>query len=324
MSSLPYPPYVDDLGHGMQCAQIPAAAVGCSMFTFFVEGQHDAMQALIDTFLNAPAAGAVEYYVVGSSAMFTYSYTERDVSLVQQAGASANFENGIWIPVLARSPSGAFADHIAYFVPYIFISGCGGMITGREVWGFRKSLGTLTMPLSPDAPAYFATVTDVIDPLTNHQSARPETVIEIQGDGKLGGLTAALKDATEIGALFLNLFGAGAGDLPVGRLGITIDFVKMMRSHEIPIVNLKQFRDVADGTRACYQAITEATMRTEQVYEGGLLPQTFRVSLPRYASHRIADDLGITGVTDIPVRAAFWTRMDFVANAGTEVWRAGS
>ena len=40
------------------------------------------------------------------------------------------------------------------------------------------------------------------------------------------------------------------------------------------------------------------------------------------ASWMIVLIAGITGVTDIPVRAAFYVNMDFVANAGEEVWRA--
>lgn len=322
MTSSIYPLYVNDLGDGMQCAAIPAAANGCSMFSFFVDGDHDAMQALIDKYLNTPAAGAVEYYVVGSAAIFTWSYTARDVSLVQQAGYSANYENGIWIPILARSPSGAFEDHIAYFVPYLFISGCGGMITGREVWGFRKSLGTLQMPLTPEEPALFTTTTDVINPLDNEHEAHPEIVIQVQGAGKLHGLRSLIKDAEELGAMFLELFGKGASRLPVSRLGLLIDFAKMMHREQVPIVNLKQFRDAADSTRACYQAIIESTMTPSKVYEGGLLAQDYTMDLPRYASHHIAGDLGISGVTGIPVRAAFYVKMDFVANAGVEVWKA--
>ena len=322
MSSPAYPLYVNDLGDGMQCAEIPAAANGCSMFSFFVDADHDTMQALVDKYLNTPAGGAVEYYVVGSAAIFTWSYTARDVSLVQQAGYSANSENGIWIPVLARSPSKAFEDHIAYFVPYLFITGCGGMITGREVWGFRKSLATIQMPHTPDEPALFATTTDVIDPLDNEHGAHPEMVIQVRGAGKLVGLDALVRDVREIGAMFMELFGKGSSHLPVGRLGLVIDFARMMRSHEVPIVNLKQFRDAADTTRACYQAIIESSMTAGTVHQGGLLAQDFLLDLPRYASHRIAGDLGITGVTDIPVRAAFYVNMDFVANAGEEVWRA--
>ena len=73
----PYPPYVDDIGYGLQVPAIPAACDECMLMSFFVAADHDAMQATVDKFLNQPNGGAISYYVLGASAILTYSFTKR-------------------------------------------------------------------------------------------------------------------------------------------------------------------------------------------------------------------------------------------------------
>lgn len=90
------------------------------------------------------------------------------------------------------------------------------------------------------------------------------------------------------------------------------------------LVFLKQFRDVACPTKACYQAIVEAPLSVDPVgasYES-LDPAMFEVSIEDWASHPIASDLGISPSTPIAPKLAFRAELNFEVQLGDEVWRA--
>jgi hypothetical protein len=317
-----YPPYVDDLGYGLQVPAIPAGCEDSLVMSFFVAADHEAMQATVDKFLNQPNGGAITYYVVGGSAILTYSFTKRHYSMVQQIGYLADYECAFWIPLFARTADGSMPDRLTFWIPYLFISWPEGMATGREIWGFRKEVGTIAMPLDPGDDATFSTIATVFDPLSNATKGRPETVVRLRKEGTLGPLAETVKDIAGLAELMVQFWGKGASELPVSRLGLAVDVVKMMLSGKLPIVNLKQFRDAKDSTRACYQAIIESTCTPSKVYGGGLLDGEYRLDVSNFASHQIAKDLGLAGTTDLPVEFALWVRMDFSADAGTEVWKA--
>ena len=87
-----------------------------------------------------------------------------------------------------------------------------------------------------------------------------------------------------------------------------------------PIIGLKQFRDVAQSDRACYQAITDAPMKVTGFHGGGLLGE-YTVSLGDLASEPIRDDLGLPQGPIRPLLSA-WLRYDFRLDAGVELWNA--
>jgi hypothetical protein len=88
-----------------------------------------------------------------------------------------------------------------------------------------------------------------------------------------------------------------------------------------PIIGLKQFRDVAQSDRACYQAITDAPMKIGGFHGGGLLGD-YVVNLGDLASEPIRQDLGLPPGPIRPLLSA-WLRYDFRLDAGIELWNAG-
>lgn len=316
-----YPPYVDDIGHGLQVPEVPAACEGATLMSFFVDADHNAMQATVDKFLNQPNGGAVSYYVLGSSAILTYSYTKRHYSIPQQIGYLSDYECAFWIPLFARTRDGSRPDRITFWIPYLFISWPEGMATGREIWGFRKEVGQITMPSSPADARLFTTVGTIFDPLSNDTKGRSETIVTVRKTGQPGRLAETIKDIAELAKLLVKFWGKGASELPVSRLGLAVDVVKTILTRKVPIVNLKQFRDANDSTKACYQALIEATCTITKLHGGGLLDGDYVLDVANFASHQIINDLGLSGST-VPVDFALWLQMDFTADAGQEVWKA--
>lgn len=324
MPTATLPLYIDDLGHGLQVPQIPAGCDDCTLFSFFLAADHGAMQALVDKFLNAPAQGAVTYRVIGAHAMLTFSYTARHYPIPQVIGYLSDYECAFWIPLLAQ---GGGSDRIVYWMPYLFISWAEGMATGREIWGFRKEVGTITMP-QPGEPANFSCIGRVFDPLAQDTKGVDAPVVTIRGPGALPPFTKGVFHFKELLETMVgywrSVWSSDKKELPVGEIRLMELMGSMMLSHHVPIVNLKQFRDAADSTRACYQALIECNCTTTQFDSWGLLEQGYLVDVPSYASHRIASDLGLPGVAGIPVAFGAWAKLSFTADAGREVWRAAT
>ena len=89
------------------------------------------------------------------------------------------------------------------------------------------------------------------------------------------------------------------------------------------LVFLKQFRDVACATKACYQAVVEAPIefRSLQLYEP-LDQQLFELTVQSWASDPVAEELGIDAGQAVVPEAAFHTKFGFDIQLGLEVWRA--
>jgi len=91
------------------------------------------------------------------------------------------------------------------------------------------------------------------------------------------------------------------------------------------MVFLKQFRDVADGRMACYQAIVEAPNRmTHGPIDAGLLHGDWELAIEQFATVRLIDRLGLrVRASDGKVRSVFdfWIKFAFTAEPGRVVWQ---
>ncbi len=90
------------------------------------------------------------------------------------------------------------------------------------------------------------------------------------------------------------------------------------------LVFLKQFRDASCPTKACYQSVVEAPISFDPAgasYQP-LDPSVFELTVQSWASHPIADELGIPKATAIAPARAFHTGFGFDIELGLEVWRA--
>ena len=93
-------------------------------------------------------------------------------------------------------------------------------------------------------------------------------------------------------------------------------------TQSIPLVFLKQFRDIADTRRACYQAVVEAPIHIQTFRQGGILPDAYTLSVHSLESHPLAQALGLK-LNDGKQSAALgvWMQVDFSIDVGKEIWR---
>jgi hypothetical protein len=75
-------------------------------------------------------------------------------------------------------------------------------------------------------------------------------------------------------------------------LGLTRDIIANLLKAKVPQLFLKQFRDVADGNHACYQAITEAMGQITRFNSAPHLTE-YDMVLAHLDSSPVAADFGI-------------------------------
>jgi len=311
------PKYVSDYARAEISLELPGIMNGTHAFLFAFPGDPAAIQKIVDTFLNEPAQGAVEYSMIGNQVFTAFLHVDQLTSNLELMGYTTDHECGLWIPLLAR---GGGSDRIVIWMPYIFIDWQQGMVTGREVLGYRKTMGEVTIPLNPADAAFFAVKTNVFPVFGRTTKEVFETLLTIQREGPLGTLKSEWQDLAAAARGIKGLWTA-TGELKAHRWEVLVDILKLLFELKIPIVNLKQFRAAHDTTLACYQAIIECDIGIAGFHGAGLLAGDFTLDITTVASHQIAADLGLA----VPLKADFglWLNLDLTADPGREVFRAG-
>ena len=316
-----YPSYVEDRG-GDPSWQ-PFACNRTQMYGFFVEADAAALQNLIDRCLNNPTHGACDYRVLSRHVLVTFADTNHLTPTTPPApGWVPERSASIWVFTAAvkRELGITVAERLAVFPAYVFVDIGWSLVTGREVYGFPKQDGPIVLPAWKETKGRMTATTMVLPVFRPDEEACTDVVLAVDrvGDGTAPAATWTTLD--EAAHFILARFQEGADTILPG-LGFLENLLQLALHRDVPCVFLKQFRDIADGTRACYQAVTEAPMHVTGLHEGGLLRGTFQVTTVDYASCRIMRDLGLT-TTTVPATAAFYLDFDFTSEQGREVWKA--
>jgi hypothetical protein len=321
MPDTQYPDYVPTLGYAEQCSAAPGLILGarCYAFAYKVEDL-GRLQDTVDHFLNQPAGDAVTYTVLGELLFNTFLHANRLTSKVEAIGWQPDYESAFWVPLYARGP-GPGRDRLVFWMPYVVLSVSEGMTTGREIWGFFKQTGEVDVPQIMEGQTTFQSRGLVYDPLDTNTQGRIEPLATVTGPGKAGGLVAHWDSLEGAVRGFHELWSGGPEGFHTGS-GFLINTLEELLKGEVELVNLKQFRDAWDSSKACYQALIEGPCKILELRGGGLLPEGFSATIPDWASHRIAWHLGLPMGEEIPAVFGTWVDMDFAAMPGREVWKA--
>lgn len=322
------PAYVPLLGHGEICFPQPLKLTDVTSWAFSLRADPAAVQALVDSQLNAVARPEREYRVAGAHVLLTFIRAETATSLGQTIGVLGDREAIFWIPLLERGPDSSVIPRLVFWIPYLFINVDSGLVVGREIWGYRKTMGQMTLPDPAAVPAVFSATTTIFKTFAPTTRGEVAEILRIEGDSALdakgSGWSTAAQAASDLAELFRVHHGGFSG--LVDDAEMAADLAAMVLSRKVTVVNLKQFRDVANASRACYQAVTEAPCTLDKVHGAGLLRGDWRLTVTTCASHRIVEDLGLgplgtSGSTTVPVAFGFWVGFDFTTLPGRELVR---
>jgi uncharacterized protein with NAD-binding domain and iron-sulfur cluster len=331
------------------------------LYCFFVDTDHARVQHLCDRVLKQPTGGALRYRVPRlTPVILTFGTIAGLRSLHEDhagRGSASEPEAAIWVPTIGqRLVDGRYVDdHLAIFMPYIWVDDPIAFASGREVYGFAKTQGWMRPLGDPRAP----------DPRHAGSGSPPsppeELALDVYGASEYGA-------AAELGRQRLITIrrsagprrGGGSGETPSpdaeGESMITlvehflsefdpgaeVDIAPPRRSMGLAsrlastraraatlaelvtdqvtrLVFLKQVRDASQGEFAALQQIVEAR---SSVTPGSLqwrrLRGTYELSVRSLASHPLAEELGLAHKQTI--RRAFAAEFGFRMDPGVVRW----
>jgi hypothetical protein len=227
-------------------------------------------------------------------------------SLDKDAGRWIPQEVSFSFPVLYGDKKNVLKN-IALFSPYIFVSTESSAIVDRE-WVGRSTMdaklerfgGPLGGAPGDTQEALLTLATEVIPwPKQDLQVREQELFKVYQGSMLPAGASAKKWEriAREWGARVLK---DHKGKIEKKQKA-SEDFIAMkllvpeLLKKSLPIANLtlKQFRDVEDREKACYQAIVQSWWKLEQLLEVKEIEELTHIGIHRYLSPKIVEKLGL-------------------------------
>jgi uncharacterized protein with NAD-binding domain and iron-sulfur cluster len=353
VSPRPRPPYVH---YGaLATAPGPLLCERARLYCFFVATDRARVQRLCDRVLKEPTGGALRYRVPRLyPVVLTFGTIAGLRSLhpghADRASASEP-EAAVWVPTIAqRFRAGRYVDdHLAIFMPYIWVDDPIAFASGREVYGFAKTQGWMRPLGDPRASADGAARSEAPDPpeelaLDVHGVAeygadaplgRRRLITVRRGSARRGdGLPGSPRPAGVEGADLSSLVSHALSELDpasesplalpprrsVGRVAPRAAILsELLTQHAVRHVFLKQIRDAEQGDLAALQQVVEARSR---VTGGSLrwrrLRGKYELSVASLASHPLQEELGLQA--EQTIRLAFVAEFGFRMDPGTVVW----
>jgi len=302
----------------------PFAQNGTRLYAFLLPADSERLGRLCDRYLNI---GETRYRPLGPFVALVGADIAQIRSLHPEdakKGVMPEKDVAFWVPVVAGSDaSGVFVpSHVAWFLPYIFVDNPAAMATGREIYGFPKLSGRISLT-EPEGRGAMVTVDALaIDRYSPASLAKEQRILEVRRKadderGALSRLWDVLENATDgLASGFLDAAKALVEDAQAEAVSNALREVSPTRP--VRMAFLKQVRDVGDSSRACYQSVVEAVARVTAFRGGGPLDGPFEVRISRLASHPMVSELGLSGDRIEPVFAA-WMDFDFDIDEGEEV-----
>ena len=319
------PPQYVEFG-GLDTFPGPYDCKNTTLYGFAVTADEAKLQDLIDRVLNQPQLSTGtrrprRYAALGPFVMLSLGDIVNVVPLTppyDTYGSVNEQQVAVWVPCVEVAEHGGAlrAERFWMFTAYIWVDNALSMATGREVYGWPKSLGTIQLP-SDDDPS-FRLATYGLDFAPQNQPAflpllelRPgkqaDHPIEVIGHSLVElvkDIHTVLEDAHD--------------DHIVNTWGIDLDLIDDLATEAIPEIYLKQIRDITTGTDAAYQAICGSRAKIETIRWKRLVLD-YEFTIHHVDSHPLATDLGIAPQTLLP---GYEIEMDFLQDVGAVFWEA--
>lgn len=310
------PAFADQVGQQTFPGRIDFA--GARLTSYFLKADRARLADLCRNIFDTPSGGALsvvplsEWIMVSFADMGRGSFASRP-----DLGWSTEKELAFWMWVGVLKEPGSDELVGAYlYNPYLFLDNPVALLTGREVFGFHKQMGWVTLP--PPGADELSFKVDAFGTTTGGANAQWQQLplLSLSGSKPITSIGEALTDLASVIAHLGEL-------MPDIRLrpGLPLleEFARCLVHGWAPLTFLKQFRDVENPNLACYQAICTSDMQLNALHGVRLLePGTLSVS--PVANLPICDHLGIaaSGQTGYGVELV----ADMTLYPGRELWRA--
>jgi hypothetical protein len=314
------PPFVDYPGNPTLPAPVMFRHV--AMTGFWLRADDDRLKALCDQVFAAPSGGRLRFSPLLSHVLMSFTDI-REGRFVghEERGFAKERELTFWIlgALFEHAAAGERLHGFYFFPPYLFLDNPVALLVGREEFGYFKQPGTVTFPDDePGTDAFTASVYGA-EHLGADQEWSFRRFVTLSAPTAEGGRERVLQSLEDLIRGTLDAIGDWRSLMPAGAQVDPALFAEL-RLGRFPQVFLKQFRDVADGSKACYQAITQANIQVRR-FRGVTLRHSYAVRFESLASLPAVDVLGLESETRTGL--GMKVEMDMELQPGREIWRAG-
>jgi hypothetical protein len=301
----------------------PFIADNVQQYGFLLDADINRLQVVCDKYLNEPL-GENRFIPAGPFVMPScciLSSLRSSTPPFSEMGWFAENEIAFWIMVIDK-----VAKKMYWMLPYIWVDNDYAFAMGRELYGFFKGIGTITLPESPDQASLFAVDTLALKkyaPESKGEVVRLVQINQVPGvpDHKDFGAHAW----PDIQAFIRSLLHVADDGLSLFQnLKLVFDSLEDLVHLRIPMVFLKEFRDVTNPAQACFQAIVEANAQMKKFHSARILPAAYDINIELCDSHPIRADLGLAASGPLRSKISFWVNYDFEIGLGTQTHVAGA
>jgi hypothetical protein len=319
------PPYIDYSNDYI--VPVPGKAADSWLYCFPIKGKYQQMQQIIDQRLNfSPLNKQVKYFPLSETMMMVFSDIRKGYSLdtnYPKYGFLKEQAIQIFMPIAEctlNAKNEWVAQRILVYIPYILVDQPFNLSIGREEFGFAKAFGQFEIPTSPEKADHFNLNAFGFE---HFNKDNPEfgkfhpfvNIKKINGDIPEGQWQTHQHAWDHI----KQYASPEKGNFKIG-LPFLIHEIRDLANKTLPMLFLKQFRDIAHPEKACYQAITEGNGITDKFYSGWLLGSEYEINITNLASFPICADLGLENT--ILVKHPFWVHCDMRFDTGTVIWKS--
>jgi hypothetical protein len=294
--------------------QPPFIAKDVGYYGFILDADKEKLQELCDRYLNSLIGGDRRFVPAGSFVLLAccdLPELQSSTKPYQDMGSFAEREMALWLLLIDK-----VQERLYWFLPYIFVDNAYAMAMGRELYGFPKSIGTISIPASLDHANEFALDTLVLKRYSAQSRGEVVRLIEVRESSDVYvGASGAWQDLGSLVKEIVRVLDEGFQLLSDIKLFIqSMDDLLQLR---IPMVFLKQARDVVQPSRAVYQEIVETTPFSPHVYEGRILASHYDIIVEQCDSQPICVELGLATNRPLRSKISFYVNFDFEIGLGT-------
>lgn len=314
---------------------------------FVVQSSYPQLKELCDKLLNKPRHGCCDqtvYFPLGRDILFSFNnlyglHSTDPAPITNQYGYVNEKEMVIWVPIVGCKRFGCswIPVQLATTFAYAFVNKQYSLLAGREIFGYSKLLGDLHIPSYDESTGHFSLKATVFKGPYSQEEKEKKEIIKVVRQS-MSGDTPKVKtiDSAQdfIQGLYRRVYPEGQVKFSPTEEPISI-FPYLPKS-TVPVIALKQFRDIQNHEIACYQALVESYFKPTQFIRGKWLLDPFELNIYNYyfPSQNIIQTLGLCGDVNsahrdenqdgvrLNVKLAFSLEFGLALGNGRVLWQA--
>ena len=286
-------------------------------YGFILDADISSLTALCDKYLNiplgryeenrrfVPAGGFVLVACIDIPKMYSSTAPYSDWGWFKER------EIGFWVLVIDQDK-----DNMYWHMPYLWVDNPYAMAMGRELYGFPKGIGTIVLPSSAHNPDKFAVDTLVLPTFSANTEGVVKRLVEVQKTSRKVQYGRAVSDFDELIAQLFHIMHQEEG---IQFFDLIVNEWEDFRHKKMPMLFLKQFRDVTQPAHACYQSIVETKPTAQNFKNIEIYDHLYEIKIFPCSSHPIIAELGLKPGENnqITSNVSFHINFNFEINTGT-------